>query len=148
MVFLSRVGGKVPCFHRPAVLLTFLIPEQLWWGDNFRTAAGCLYLLSIQFLRENYVSSESSEGQIKSSLALNEFQRRFLQFLMLPSHPSLKDKRCNEKCLVLGAAAAALLTGPQSQRGHKLPQRAWLPQELQHCQCHLTPCFFFQIINC
>lgn len=61
MVFLSRVGGKVPCSHRPAVLLTFLIPEQLWWGDSFGTAAGCLYLLNIYFLRENYISSGSPE---------------------------------------------------------------------------------------
>lgn len=47
MVFLSRAGGKVPCSHNPAALLTFLVPEQLLHVANFKPAAGCLCLSNI-----------------------------------------------------------------------------------------------------
>lgn len=42
MVFLSRAAGRVPCSCHPAVLLTFLIPEQMWHVDSLKTATGCL----------------------------------------------------------------------------------------------------------
>lgn len=53
-----------------------------------------------------------------------------------------------ERCALPGTCTVWHHWPPTSRQGTGCPQRARLPWELQRCQCHLTPRFFFQIINC
>lgn len=95
-----------------------------------------MYLLKIQ------------NGKLSQALFRMAFKEDILQFPVLPSHPSLKDKICNEGWLLYGSTSSCSnLLALQPERA-QAPAESPSPLGAAACQCHLTPCFLFQIINC
>lgn len=71
-----------------------------------------MYLLKVQ------------NGKLSQALFRMAFKEDILQFLVLPSHPSLKDKRCRKGWLLFGSTSGhfnLLETAREGTRSHREP---------------------------